>query len=207
MKFSKHLAFFFVFLLTIIAGISFQANFVHADTADEIKALNDKIAAQKQKIKELDSTIDKYKKNIETTQLQATSLKNQLSILDNRVAQAEADIEQTKAKIDETKLEIQALGISIASKQQIMDRQKALVAKMVQSIQEEDQKNYLEIMLTNRNFADFFSQLTYLQNVYSDLGTSVKNVRLSKEELDAKQKQVVERPAKIFPRSVTKLRI
>ncbi len=193
MKFSKHLASFFVFLLMIIAGIGFQAAFVRADTAEEIKALNDKIAAQKQKIKELDGTIDKYKKNIEATQLQATSLKNQLSILDNRVAQAEADIEQTQARIDETKLEIQALDITIKSKQQIMDRQKALVGRMIQSIQEDDQKNYLEIMLTNRNFADFFSQLTYLQNVYSDLGKSVKNVRISKEELDAKQKQVIER--------------
>jgi murein DD-endopeptidase MepM/ murein hydrolase activator NlpD len=162
-------------------------------TADEIKALNDKIAAQKEKIKELDSTIDKYKKNIANTQLQATSLKNQLSILDNRVAQTEADIEQTQSRIEETKLEIQALNITIKDKQTIMDRQKTLVGKMVQSIQADDQKNYLEIMLTNRNFADFFSQLTYLESVYTDLGASVKTVRLSKQDLDAKHKQVVER--------------
>jgi peptidoglycan hydrolase CwlO-like protein len=190
----KRLISFFVFLFLLVAGTCVRSNFVLADsTADEIKALNDKIAAQKEKIKELDSTIDKYKKNIANTQLQATSLKNQLSILDNRVAQTEADIEQTQSRIEETKLEIQALNITIKDKQTIMDRQKTLVGKMVQSIQADDQKNYLEIMLTNRNFADFFSQLTYLESVYTDLGASVKTVRLSKQDLDAKHKQVVER--------------
>ncbi len=195
MTFLQRLASFFVLFFLLVAGnfVLPSISVVRASTEEEIQALNDKIAAQKEKIKELDGTIDKYKKNIAATQLEATSLKNQLSILDNRVAQTEADIEQTKAKIAEADLQIQALNITIGDKEAIMDRQKALVAKMVQSIQAEDQKNYLEIMLTNRNFADFFSQLTYLEGVYSDLGKSVKNVRLSKEELDAKQKQVVER--------------
>jgi murein DD-endopeptidase MepM/ murein hydrolase activator NlpD len=194
MTFPKRLLSFIVFVFLVGSSFCFVKNAsVAATTDEEIKALNDKIAAQKDKIKELDSTIEKYKKNIADTQLQASSLKNQLSILDNRVAQTEADIEQTQDKIEEAKLEIQALNITIKSKQQIMDRQKALVAKMVQNIQADDQKNYLEIMLTNRNFADFFNQLSYLESVYSDLGKSVKNVRESKEDVEAKQKQVVDR--------------
>ena len=49
-------------------------------------------------------------------------------------------------------------------------------------------------MLTNSNFADFYDQAKYLENVYTDLGRTVKGVRIAKEDLDLnKQKALVKR--------------
>ena len=48
-------------------------------------------------------------------------------------------------------------------------------------------------MLTNDNFAEFYNQAKYLENVYTDLGRSVKQVRLAKEDLDTKKAQAQER--------------
>lgn len=157
---------------------------------EEIELLNKQIAERKETIKQLEDTINKYKANIEKTRLEAVSLKNQLSIFDNKIAQTEADIQLTKERIEQAKLEIEALELSIEEKEELMDRQKKIVAAIVRNIHAEDQKNYLEILLTNDSFADFYNQVKYLENIYKDLGRSVKKLRLAKEDLENKKQQV-----------------
>ena len=164
-----------------------------ADTTAEIDLLNKQIEARKDKIKELESTIVKYKANIDTKRTEAVSLKNQMSIIDNRIAQAEAGVGLVTEKLDKTKLEIESLNITINQKEETIDKQKKIVSKIIQSLHVNDQKNFLEIMLTNDNFAEFYNQAKYLENVYTDLGRSVKQVRLAKEDLDTKKAQAQER--------------
>lgn len=160
---------------------------------DEVVELNNKIKQHKDKIKELEQTMEKYKKNIEDKKLEAVSLKNQMSILDNRIKQIETDVELTEEKITSSKLEIQALEITIGDKNTIIERQKIMIDSMVKKIQADDQKNYIEILLTNKSFADFYSETKSLENVYSDLGRSVKNLRIAKQELTSKKEQIDER--------------
>src|SRR3989339_269395 len=135
-----------------------------ADTTAEIDLLNKQIEARKDKIKELESTIVKYKANIDTKRTEAVSLKNQMSIIDNRIAQAEADVGLVSEKLDKTKLEIESLNITINQKEETIDKQKKIVSKIIQSLHVNDQKNFLEIMLTNDNFAEFYNQAKYLEN-------------------------------------------
>lgn len=161
----------------------------------EIDALNKEIEARKNKIKQLESTMSTYQKNIEVKRTEAVSLKNQVSIISNRVAQTEADVNLTKEKLKQIEMEIEALTLTIKDKQNLMDRQKAIVGKIIQNLHVNDQKNFLEIMLTNNNLADFYNQAAYLENVYSDLGKSVKNVRLAKADLEDKKQQVENRHA------------
>ena len=157
----------------------------------EIEQLNKQIAEKKEKIKELEDTINKYNKNIEQKRVEAESLKNQLGILDNHLAKAEADIELTQEKIKQTQLEIEALEITIADKEAVLEKQKKIIIKVVQSINADKQKNYLEVLLTNRSFADFYDQLQYTMKIYADLGQSIKVLRLVKEDLQTKREQVV----------------
>lgn len=156
---------------------------------EEIEILNKEISARKDKIKQLEETMGKYKNNIEQKQLEATSLRNQLSILDNKLNKITVDIELTQEKIKETELEIEALELAIKEKEVIIVRQKAIISDIIQNLHANDQKNYLEILLTNNSFADFYNQAKYLENLYVDLGRSVKSVRLAREELDDKRSQ------------------
>jgi murein DD-endopeptidase MepM/ murein hydrolase activator NlpD len=161
--------------------------FASSNTNVEIEQLNKQIESKKDKIKELEETIEKYKKNIDEKRTEAASLKNQMSILNNRIAQTEVDISLTSEKINKTKLEIESLNIAISVKQDAIVKQKKMITKIIQGLQANDQKNFLEIMLTNDNLADFYNQAKYLENVYTDLGRSVKQIRLAKEELDKKK--------------------
>lgn len=184
-------------LVLCLAGLVLAVNFVLAadlgGNKEEIEDLNAQIAERKRKIQQLEETIAQYKKNIEAKRLEAVSLKNQLSIYENRIAQMEADLELVRNKISEAEMEIEALNITIKEKEITITKQKRIVNKMIQRINADDQKNYLEIMLTNDSFSDFYNQLKYLENVYSDLGRSIKTLRLTREELQTKEAQVQNR--------------
>lgn len=189
----KHLLFFGVLLGGLLLTPVFVLDKVNAATdtnSTEIEILNKEIAVKKDKIKQLEETIEKYNKEIEQKRTEAISLKNQLNILDTHLEKIEADIELTQNQIAEANLQISALQISILEKETVIARQKIIIAKMVQDIHAEDQKNYVEIMLTNKSFADFFNQVKYLENVYTDLGRSAKTLRLAKEELENKKNQL-----------------
>jgi len=188
----------FAIFTLVILGLLFCPIFAFSQTGGntvEIDQLNQEIAKRQETIKQLQETIDKYQKNINQARSQSNSLKNQLNILNNRIAQADADISVTQAKIDEAQLQIEALGLSIQDKEAAMTKQKNIIAAIIRNVYTQDQKNYIEIMATNNNFADFYNQVRYLENVYTDLGQSVKNLRLIKEDLDAKKTQVEERRA------------
>ena len=171
-------------------GFVFSADVTITGNKEEIEDLNKQIAARKDKIKQLEDAINTYKKSIEQKRLEAVSLKNQLSIIDNRLAQTQADIKLTEEKIQQAKLEIEALVLSIQDKEASITKQKKIIAGIIRNIHAEDQKNYIEIMLTNESFSDFYNQVKYLEDVYTDLGRSVKSLRLAKEDLDNKKIQV-----------------
>lgn len=187
----KHI--FFIIPPLIALGIFTSNFFVFAQnggSGEEIKVLNQEIAERKDKIKLLEETIGKYKKAIEQKETEAVSLKNQLSIISNRKSQIETDIELTQEKIKQVQLEIDALNISIQDKQKVIAKQKKIISKLIQSINAGDEKNYLEILLTYENFSDFYNGIQEIENVYVDLGKSVKNLRLATEDLTLKRNQV-----------------
>ncbi len=178
-----------IFLFILVLGFSLNPVFVRAQTS-EIDELNKQIAAKKEIIRQLEETIVKYNANITQKQTEAKSLKNQLSILDNHIAKAETDIELTEAKINQAQLQIEALELSITGKEAVLAKQKKIITKMVQGINADKQKNYLEILLTNDSFTSFYDQLQYTVRVYQDIGQSARVLRIIKEDLQKKHNQV-----------------
>mgnify|MGYP001565732761 CR=1 FL=1 len=182
-------------IFIIILGLVLNPVFAIAQTTNsaEIDQLNKQIAEKKDKIKELEDTIAKYNKNITQKQTEAQSLRNQLSILDNHITKAQTDMELTQEKIKQAQLEIEALQLTIADKEAVIEKQKIIITKIIQNINSDKRKNYLEVLLTNNSFAEFYDQLQYTTNVFTSLGQSVKVLRLVKEDLQSKQAQIASR--------------
>lgn len=155
----------------------------------EIDILNSKIAEKQSKIKELEASIEAYKKQVEQKQGEAASLSNQLAILDNYVAQTELDIQATTEKLDTLNLEIESLDLSIEEKEGIIDRQKQMLAEMIRTLYYENNKKYIEIMASYKNFSDFYNRVQYIKSIERDLGKSARTLRLAKEDLEAKKTQ------------------
>lgn len=178
----------------LLGGLLLAPNFVLAQTdtsSPEIQVLNQQIAASKEKMKQLESTIGNLNKIIVAQETEGQSLKNQLSFLSNDILKIQADLDLTGEKLKQTQLEIDGLNLSIAAKQASLLRQQKMLAKMVQNIHVNDQKSYLEIAFTYNNFADYYDQLTQVRNLYVDIGRLAKETRIAKEQL-ATKKQTVE---------------
>lgn len=178
----------FVFALAVLLPLSFA----YADTTEdpEITKINQEIKNRQDKIKQMEATMESYKKQISQKATQAKSLKNQMGVLDNRVAQIQVDVDLTEIKIDKTQLEIDALALSIKDKENSITKQKDIVKNIIQDLHSTGEKNYLEILLTNSSLSEFYNQVKNLESIYTDLGRSVKTLRVSKDDLDSKKQEL-----------------
>lgn len=165
-----------------------------AASNEEINQLNTKITEKKKSIDTLQKEIEAYKENIKQIQGEARTLKNQIAILENQIAKLNLDIQATQERIDETNLEIQALNIKIKeTESQISDRKEKL-GEYIEILNKQDQISYLEIMLLNENFSDFFDQIRLIQDIHSNIADAVNKLKTAKEQLD---QQKIEQQDKI----------
>jgi murein DD-endopeptidase MepM/ murein hydrolase activator NlpD len=104
----------------------------------------------------------------------------------------ELDIEATVTRLDTLELELQSLGLQIGEKETSIARQKRILAELLRTIHQGEQKNSLEIFIAYDNFSDFYNQAQAIRTVERDLGKTAKNVRLAKEDLESKQTQTEE---------------
>lgn len=183
--------------IIILLGVLVQPVFVLSENvggnSEEINILNDKISANKEKIQQLENSIADTKSRIKQKRLESVSLKNQMAIIDNRILQVGLDIEQTEQKLDTLSLEIEVLQLSIEDKEVSMNKQKRMLSELIRTIHYSDSKSYLEIAAAYDNFSDFYNQIQYVETIESDLGDSVRGLRVIKEELEEKKAGTEER--------------
>lgn len=188
--------FLFLFILIgifLIPDFAFSADV--GGNSEEISQLNQKIAEKRDKIKQLEASIDEYKQKISQKRLEAVSLSNQMAILDNRTKQIELDIAATKEKLESLNLEIEALELSIEDKEKTINKQKEMLSELLRTLNYNDNRTYIEVAAAYNNFSDFYNQVQYLKTVEGDLGKNMRGLRLAKTELEDKKRQNEERKA------------
>lgn len=161
--------------------------------AEEINELNKKIKEKQEKIKQLEASIEAYKKKASQKRLESISLSNQLSILDNRRAQVELDIERTVEKIETTELEIRGLALLVEDKTQNIETQEKIIGELIRTLYYEGNKKYIEVIAAYERFSDFYSRIQQLQKIEKDLGNQAQALRKAKEDLENKKEQEEEK--------------
>ncbi len=188
--------------LSVLIGcyFVFRPNFVFSENSgvggnnsSEIEQLNKAIEEKKTKIKELEDSISKYKEKISQTQLESKSLSNQMSIIGNRIAKVELDIKASQERLDSVNLEIQLLDLQIQDKEELIKKQKIILAEMIRTLYYNGDKSYLEIIATYDNFSDFYNELQYLKTVEGNLGENVTSLKMANADLQNKKQQNEER--------------
>lgn len=152
--------------------------------ADEITDLSQKMDSKKKEIDTLQKEIDGYKENIKIKQQESKSLKNQIAIIDNQVAKVTLDIEMTQKRIEETNLEIQELNLKIDKTQDQVVKTKDKIAEYLRLLYTQDQTSYMEVILLNQNFSDFFDQMKYTEEIHTNLKTELEKLKKSQQDLN-----------------------
>lgn len=168
-----------------------------SDVSQDISSLNAQIAKKKSAIEQLEKSIVDVKNNITKKQTESKSLKNQLSILDNEITKVQLNIELTQDKVDTLNLEIQTLQITIGDKEEVIKRQKVIIAELIRNIAYSSDQSYVQILASYDNFSQLYGQMHALQTVEQDIGKSVKSIRLAKEDLQVKKQETEEHKAEV----------
>lgn len=175
-----------------------------AETVDEqaletedVKNLKDLISNKQQEIDGLSSQIENYKELIKVKQEQANTLESQISILENQISKKELDIKKMEAQIEELTLEIAETNKEIKDTEEKIILQKERIAENIRIINRNDGKNYLELLLANDKFSDFFDSVHSLKNleeelkgIYDDLVGLKTNLNNKKADLEAKNNEL-----------------
>ncbi|MFA6409984.1 MAG: peptidoglycan DD-metalloendopeptidase family protein [Candidatus Buchananbacteria bacterium] len=186
-KFVRTKILVFLLLISFILADFLAINPKTAIAQDDLNSLSQQIEKRKKDIDILQKEIDAYNAQIKDKQNQAKSLKNQLAILDNQIAKINLDIEETEIRIEQTNLEIQSLNIQIQQTEKKITDNKSKIAEYLRLINHNDQVSYLEVVLTNDSFSDFFDQIKYTQEIHSNLNSALKKLKNSKNDLETQK--------------------
>ncbi len=149
--------------------------------------MQDEIRAKKEESAKIEEKIGTIKKSIERKQVEALSLQNQMGILEERLEAVRLDIQSTLVELETVQLELKELRLEMDEKNKQIARHKEILSELIRTIQRESDRNYLELLLSNDSFSEFFSEVQYLEEVYLDVGAQARTLRLAKEELQTKE--------------------
>jgi murein DD-endopeptidase MepM/ murein hydrolase activator NlpD len=181
----------FVLILGVKGGYNVLA---YQDTSvdGEIEEIEKDITDQQKAINELKAKAEKYEKMIRDKQLQIDSLDDQISVLNNRIAKKEIDIEITQSEIKNTQDKIKQKNIEIKAKIDEIEVQKEKIIEFIKLIYKNDQRSYLEILILNESFSEFFNYLTFTENIEYKLKDILDELIILKEKLE-EDKDMMER--------------
>jgi len=171
----------------IISTLEVKADDEVEEIEQDISELNEAIEDRRRDIDTLQKEIDAYAAEIKTKQKEARGLSNQIAILDNQITKVNLDMESTEAKIQQTKLEIKKTNLEIQNIEDKIKDNKEKIGEYLRLIYKNDQVSYLEVLLVNENFSDFFDQIKYTQNIHQDLKNSLTKLNINKNDLEVQK--------------------
>jgi murein DD-endopeptidase MepM/ murein hydrolase activator NlpD len=157
---------------------------------DVISDLLGKIDEKKEKIDSLQQASEEYRKKLEQHQNEELTLQSQLGALDNLITKVELDIKTKQLQIDKSKLEIDSLSYEIDRENSEIENQKSRLVEYIKLINKSDRKSYLEILILNNSFFEFFSQVNFTEEIQADLKQSVDRLQLLKDSLEVKRAEL-----------------
>jgi murein DD-endopeptidase MepM/ murein hydrolase activator NlpD len=175
-----------VALIAVVSGIPIQS----ANAQKSISELNQEIEGRKEDINALKSQILGYQQKIKAQQKQSSTLQGQLAILENQIAKVQLDIEATEIQIEQTSLEIQQLNLEIQAKELGIKEHKKKLSEYVRLLDQQDDVSYLEVLLTNNSFSEFFDYLQSIEQIQDTIHSAVESLKQDKQRLEVDKANV-----------------
>ncbi len=159
----------------------------------QIQDIAQQLKEQRESIDAIQDKIDSYEKQIQTKRNQALSLQNQLGELSTGIDKTKLELELKRQEITEINLQVAETQQRIENKEKEIAQQKERVSEFVKILYQQNQKSYVEILLANDAFSEFFDQTQHLETIEGDLGTIVKKMKAIKEKLDEEHAELTKK--------------
>ena len=139
--------------------------------------------ARSDKIQQLEASIDQYAQQIQKKESEARSLANQISIFELQIKQAQAEIDATNLTISGLSAAIKEKERSIALEEKEITKQNGILSQYLREAARNDSGSFLEFLLKNNKFSDFFSDLNYSSNIQSSIQETLGTIKKLKGKL------------------------
>ncbi len=154
-----------------LAGIIFSFQGVLASPDDELKE------DLRQQINTLQAQIDSYRADIKDLEQQGKTLKRDISLLDSRIKTVELEIKRTNLSIRQTEEEIADKDVGLGQAELKLDREKNMLAEYLRLVNDYDQQDLIETILSNENLSDVFDRVSSLEAVQEKIQESMAEIK------------------------------
>lgn len=161
--------------------LGFTSNVPVSDVT--VLQLNTQINEKKSNISELRKRITTYQQNIENKRKEASTLENSMSIIEDEIEKTTLDLQAAEQEIEQLALEIKQTDLEIQEKGEEFAVLKSQLAEFVRQVYTENQKDILEILLTNDSLSEFFDQVRYLEESEGQLNKAISRMKVLQGEL------------------------
>lgn len=120
------------------------------------------------------------------TSAQKNTLQNAITSLKKKISGLEADINQSTVMVKDLNIQISDTQVSINKTTQQIQNSKNQLASILQSVYQEDGTPTF-VMLLQGNLSDFFSNLTYLDNLNSEVANLIDTTKNLNSYLQGQQ--------------------
>lgn len=168
------------FLTGLFLSLAILTLLPNTSLADRALELRDKISIQTSEISKLEAEIKKYQTEILKTTNTANTLQNTLKQLELTNKKLGVDINLTGKKIDSTNLKIEELSLDIKTSEKGIYTNKQAIGRSARELNNIEQTNLLEILLSSETMGDFWVDIANLNNLNIRLKTEVEDLTETK---------------------------
>lgn len=157
-----------------------------------ILELNGQIKDKKSQIQSLKKQIAAYEQSIKQRQSQTVSLENEAALLEDQIAKFQLSIEASEEEIIQLDLEIAHIELEIIGKESEIVIHKERLSQFLQQMYEQSERGYLEALLLNDRFSDFFDHIAYLEQAQSHVAESLSRIMILRDELEVQRQTLLQ---------------
>jgi len=184
-----------LFCLTAVSGVfvfypNFFAKAAEGPDQSVVSDLNKQIDEQRAKIDALTAKITEYNENIKSTRQEAATLKTQIKIIDNQVGKTNMEITLKEEQAKEVQLQIEQTGMQIGQLEAQMLKEKDQLSNLLRLISRYEDKNYINILLANDSFSDFFDQVKYSTDLQEEMQRTLNRIKETNAKLTGQKEDL-----------------
>ncbi len=186
-------------IASLMAPLFFAwAQLINPDqVAVEINQLQQDINSKKDEISDIEAQISRYQTAIRNKQNEKVSLSNQMEIIDDQIAKTELEVLRIQEQINQINLEIKLNQEKIDLNNNKIAKVRTQIAEFIRTMNRQDDKTYLEVMVLYDSLSQFFNEITYLESLEGDLKLSLDQIKSLKADLEANQLDLTNKQARL----------
>ncbi len=152
--------------------------------------LNQQIQDKKSQVQSIKNQISIYQQSIKQREREAATLENETALLEDQISKLLLDIQASEEEQMQLDLEIRQVSMEMTLKEAEILRLKEQISAFVRQLYMDSDRDYLEILLVNNSFSDFFDKVYYLEQTQGSLKKSLERVVILRDEFGVQKSQL-----------------